>query len=107
MTAIAATVKPAPPVASALEEEGAAIRRRYILFVGNLPYKASADDIKKHFRAAGEASVRLMTDKKTRKPKGFAFVEFPDLATFTKGLAYHHTTFMKRQINVEMTSGNE
>ncbi len=46
-----------------------------------------------------------MTDKKTKKSKGFAFVEFANLKSFTKGLAFHHSIFKNRQINVEMTAG--
>ncbi|KAI8973938.1 hypothetical protein BDB01DRAFT_844975 [Pilobolus umbonatus] len=79
---------------------------RYILFVGNLPYQTTKEELQNHFHSAGEIkSVRLLTDKVTGKPKGFAFVEFGSAKDLKKGLAFHHTFFKKRQINVELTAG--
>jgi len=46
------------------------------LFVGNLPFKTSEDTLRVHFAQFGEvAQVRIMTDRDTGKPRGFAFVE--------------------------------
>jgi len=46
------------------------------LFVGNLPFKTSEDSLRVHFAQFGEvAQVRIMTDRDTGKPRGFAFVE--------------------------------
>src|ERR1043166_9414095 len=46
------------------------------LFVGNLPFKSSEDTLRAHFAQFGEvAQVRIMTDRDTGKPRGFAFVE--------------------------------
>ncbi|CEP06886.1 hypothetical protein [Parasitella parasitica] len=79
---------------------------RYIVFVGNLPYTATKEDLEKHFESAGDIkSVRLLTDKATGKPKGFAFLEFENSKDLNKALAFHHTFFKKRQINVELTAG--
>ncbi|KAG2218956.1 hypothetical protein INT45_004648 [Circinella minor] len=81
-------------------------KNRYILFVGNLGFNTKAEDLAKHFETVGELpTVRLMTDKKTKKPKGFAFIEFKDSLPLSKALAFHHTYFNKRQINVELTAG--
>jgi nucleolar protein 6 len=52
---------------------------RFIVFVGNLSYTTTKEDLEKHFASAGGlVSVRLLTDKETKKPKGFAFLEFQD-----------------------------
>jgi hypothetical protein len=46
------------------------------VFVGNLAFKAGANDLRELFEDFGEVqSVRVMTDRATRRPKGFAFVE--------------------------------
>ncbi|CAO3607539.1 unnamed protein product [Cunninghamella echinulata] len=79
---------------------------RFIVFVGNLPFNATKEEIEKHFESVGGiVSVRLLTDKVTKKPKGFAFVEFETSKHLGKALGFHHTLFKKRQINVELTAG--
>jgi hypothetical protein len=46
------------------------------VFVGNLAFKATANDLRDLFAEYGEVQgVRVMTDRATRRPKGFAFVE--------------------------------
>ena len=46
------------------------------VFVGNLAFKASAGDLRELFEEYGDVQgVRVMTDRATRRPKGFAFVE--------------------------------
>ncbi|KAJ1677432.1 hypothetical protein EV182_006191 [Spiromyces aspiralis] len=53
----------------------------------------------------GPASVRLLTDKKTQKPKGYAFLEFEQSKMLKKALMYHRMPFKSRKINVELTAG--
>ena len=49
------------------------------LFVGNLPYDATEDEIRSHFSAVGNLSyVFVPVDRETGKKRGFAFVEFAD-----------------------------
>ena len=46
------------------------------IYVGNLPYEATEDELKQEFEAFGEVtSVSIITDKISGRPKGFAFVE--------------------------------
>ena len=48
------------------------------VFVGNLAFKAKPRDVEALFARFGEVqSVRIMTDRATRRPRGFAFVEMP------------------------------
>lgn len=45
------------------------------LYVGNLPYRANENEVKKLFAEHGEVfAVRLMKDKRTGKRRGFGFV---------------------------------
>jgi cold-inducible RNA-binding protein len=47
------------------------------LYVGNLPYSTSEDELRNMFSAHGNPdSVRIMTDQDSGRSKGFAFVEF-------------------------------
>jgi cold-inducible RNA-binding protein len=47
------------------------------LYVGNLPFQATQEDISNWFQQAGAtvANLSLVTDKFTGQPRGFAFVE--------------------------------
>jgi RNA recognition motif-containing protein len=49
------------------------------LFVGNLPYDATEEDIRTHFSTAGTVlNVFVPLDRETGRKRGFAFVEFND-----------------------------
>ncbi len=46
------------------------------IYVGNLPFSASDDEIRALFSEYGEVdSVSLITDRDTGRPRGFGFVE--------------------------------
>lgn len=46
------------------------------LFVGNVPYQITEDELKQAFSEAGTVeSVAIITDKMTGRPRGFVFVE--------------------------------
>lgn len=47
------------------------------LFVGSLPWAANDEDLQKAFSAHGKVvSAKVVTDKETRRSRGFGFVEF-------------------------------
>jgi RNA recognition motif-containing protein len=49
------------------------------IYVGNLAFALTEDDLRQAFENYGTvASVTIITDKFTGKPRGFAFVEMPD-----------------------------
>ncbi|BFZ56573.1 hypothetical protein PYCC9005_003620 [Savitreella phatthalungensis] len=119
--------------AAAAAKSAANANKRYTLFVGNLSYDTTAEDLKALFdpfcdgyvaeKPAGEdgerpkkrgkkggdasalSSVRLATDAKTGKPKGFCFVDLPSGRSLDRCLNLHHTDFKGRKINVELTAG--
>ena len=48
------------------------------IYVGNLPYDVSEDDLRETFGTYGQvASVRIIKDRDTGRSKGFGFVEMP------------------------------
>jgi len=49
------------------------------IYVGNLSYQADEQSLGDMFAEYGEvANVRIMTDRETGRPRGFAFVEMPN-----------------------------
>jgi len=49
------------------------------IYVGNLSYEATEDDLRQAFSAHGEvSSVAIIKDKMTGRSRGFGFVEMPD-----------------------------
>jgi len=49
------------------------------IYVGNLPFSATEDEVRGLFAAYGEVlSVKIITDRETGRPRGFAFVEMGD-----------------------------
>ena len=55
------------------------------IYVGNLSYEVTEQDLRQEFGAFGEvASVDIITDKYSGRPKGFGFVE---MATKSEGEA--------------------
>ncbi len=58
------------------------------LYVGNLPYSVTESDLRGLFAPAGEiASVAIITDRDTGRPRGFAFVEMADAAAAQKAIS--------------------
>ena len=50
------------------------------LFLGNLAFEASEDELRNSFQDYGLiSSIRLPTDRETGRPKGFAYVQFSNL----------------------------
>ena len=50
------------------------------LYVGNLPFSASEEEIRDLFAQNGRTvnEVRLITDRDTGRPRGFAFIEMDE-----------------------------
>ena len=54
-------------------------RRNVKLYVGNLPFRTTSDDLAAAFRRFGEVtSAQVLTDRETGRSRGFGFVELSD-----------------------------
>jgi RNA recognition motif-containing protein len=52
------------------------------IYVGNLSYSVTSDELRKAFEQFGEvSSANVVTDKFTGQSKGFGFVEMPNKAS--------------------------
>ena len=49
------------------------------IYVGNLPFTATEDEVRALFEPFGEVqSVKLVNDRETGRPRGFGFVEMDE-----------------------------
>lgn len=56
--------------------------RSCTVFIGNIPYDATEEDLRGIFSRAGSIdSLRLVYDKDTKQPKGYAFCDYSDAET--------------------------
>src|SRR5215831_10348204 len=79
------------------------------LFVGNLPYDATEDEIRAHFAAAGSlSSVFIPVDRETGRKRGFAFVEFGDGAQAQEAIRlFNNQPFKGRSLAVNEARAKE
>ena len=71
------------------------------LFVGNLAFKASERELRTLFSQYGEVfSIRLMTDRVTRKPRGYGFVEMDSNGAKKAQASLNEEEFMGRDLRV-------
>ena len=58
------------------------------IYVGNLSYNVKESDLRQVMEEYGNVgSVKLITDRETRRSKGFAFVEMEDDAAASKAIS--------------------
>ena len=59
------------------------------MYVGNLSYNVKESDLRQVMEEYGVVeSVKLITDRETRRSKGFAFVEMPESSEASNGAEY-------------------
>src|SRR5689334_11741901 len=72
------------------------------IFVGNLSFQTTEDDLRELFEPFGEVSrVQIVTDRDTGRSRGFAFVEMADDDAGNKAIdAVNGKELSGRQLNV-------
>ncbi len=75
------------------------------MYVGNLSYSVTEDDLKALFSEFGEVeSVNIIKDKFSGRSKGFGFVEMPDNSEADKAIkALNGTNLKERDIKVNQS----
>lgn len=79
------------------------------LFVGNLPYQATEDDLRTHFSQVGQPTqiVRPL-DRETGRARGFAFVEYAERAVAEDAIKkFDGQLFMGRPLAVSEARARE
>ena len=78
------------------------------LYVGNLPWSSTEDEIRAAFEAFGEVtSVNLIEDRETGRPRGFGFVEMDDSGAREAIEALDGKDFGGRNIKVNEAKARE
>ncbi|KAH9218854.1 hypothetical protein DL95DRAFT_75621 [Leptodontidium sp. 2 PMI_412] len=71
------------------------------IFVGNVDYAASPEEIQAHFQSCGSINrVTILLDKFTGHPKGYAYVEFTEPSLVAQALVLNESVFRGRNLKV-------
>ncbi|WFD40485.1 uncharacterized protein MJAP1_003471 [Malassezia japonica] len=82
------------------EEEKLEIDGRSV-YVGNVDYGATPEEIQQHFQSCGTINrVTILCDKFTGHPKGFAYVEFADPSFVENASVLNESLFRGRLLKV-------
>jgi len=79
------------------------------LYVGNLPYDATEDELRQLFSGAGTvAEVTIIKDRDTGRSKGFGFVQMATQAEAEKAASmFNGQEFHNRQLKVDLARPRE
>jgi len=79
------------------------------IYVGNLSYDVTQDELSDLFAEFGEvSSAKIIEDRDTGRPKGFAFVEMPNQAEAEAAIASLNEKELKgREIKVNQARPRE
>ena len=79
------------------------------LYVGNLPYSTTEDELRTMFSEAGTvSSVALIKDRDTGQSKGFAFVEMSNQVEAEKAISMFNGRSMgQRELKVSLARPRE
>jgi len=72
------------------------------IYVGNLSYDVTEEELRQEFMAFGEVeSISIITDKYSGRPKGFGFIEMPSVSEGQAAItALNGKTLKERTLNV-------
>ncbi|KAI0134765.1 hypothetical protein BJ170DRAFT_700038 [Xylariales sp. AK1849] len=71
------------------------------IFVGNVDYSVSPEEIQAHFQEVGSINrVTILLDKFTGQPKGYAYVEFTEPSLVAQALVLNDSVLKGRNIKV-------
>lgn len=71
------------------------------IYVGNVDYGATAEELEAHFHGCGSINrVTILCNKFDGHPKGFAYIEFAEKDSVQTAMAMDESLFRGRQIKV-------
>ncbi|KAF1769803.1 hypothetical protein GCK72_001620 [Caenorhabditis remanei] len=80
--------------------------RGFSVYVGNAAYQTTEQELGDYFSSVGQVTnVKIVCDRETGRPRGFAFVEFADEASAQKACEQlNGADFNGRQLRVNLAS---
>ncbi|KAK3894226.1 hypothetical protein Pcinc_001988 [Petrolisthes cinctipes] len=81
------------------------MKRKYILFLGNLPYDIEEAEVEEHFKVLKGSIKRLtlLTDKTTGRGRGCGFLELSTVQAYQNALKLNLSQLKDHKIRVEYT----
>ena len=72
------------------------------IYVSNIPFKASDNELRELFEAYGEVtSAKIIIDRETQRSRGFGFVEMPDDASAKQAMTeLNGSDFLGKELSV-------
>ncbi len=79
------------------------------LFIGNLPFNTTENDLQDYFSQAGSViAVNIMQDRMSGRSRGFGFVEMSSQDEATKAISlFHEKEFQGRALTVDNAKPRE
>ncbi|XP_022194466.1 polyadenylate-binding protein 2 [Nilaparvata lugens] len=78
------------------------------IYVGNVDYGATAEELEQHFHGIGAINrVTILCNKFDGHPKGFAYIEFADRDSVQTAMTMDESLFRGRQIKVNPKRTNQ
>lgn len=85
---------------TAMDEDKEEVDSRSV-YVGNVDYGATPEEIQQHFQSCGTINrVTILCDKFSGHPKGYAYVEFSEPSLVSNAMAMNESLFRGRLIKV-------
>eukprot|EP00920_Eleutheroschizon_duboscqi_P012902 GHVT01030558.1.p2 GENE.GHVT01030558.1~~GHVT01030558.1.p2 ORF type:complete len:220 (+),score=26.80 GHVT01030558.1:2259-2918(+) len=76
------------------------VERRSV-YVGNVDYASTPQELQEHFKSCGAVNrITIMVNKFTGHPKGYAYIEFSNESAVSNAVLLSDTVFRDRQLKV-------
>jgi len=83
------------------KNEGERVVNDFKIYVGNVDYSTSEDELRTFFEQYGEvAEVNIPRDRRTNRPRGYGFITYSDANNAVKALELEGASFKGRTIQV-------
>ncbi|KAJ1950621.1 Nucleolar protein 13 [Linderina macrospora] len=79
-------------------------RSEYSVWVGNLPFSVTREDLEEFFKPCGGNITRINLPKKNNKIKGFAYVDFDTESAMTLAMAHSEQKIGRRAVLIKSAS---